>query len=135
MLPDCPAVNIEAITAVTSSPNCSCGPPAPADVTLCLQTGDWVEISFDVLQLLTGMRIAFSGGAEQNQVNVLLEYRDAQPDWHTINVTGSNRYAGGFPLVGQPSVLTYEILIYDICIATSELRPPMAETPGPTLPA
>ncbi len=86
---------------VTTSGSCACGTPTPDDLSLCLHTGEWIELSFDVLQLLTGMELIFSGTAPQAPLDILLEYRTRHHEWHTVNVTTSNddNTVEGFPLV------------------------------------
>ncbi len=121
----CPPVNPTAITMVTSSGSCSCGTPTPDDLTLCLQTGEWIEISFEVLQLLTGMELTFSGTEPHNPLVILLEYRIQHHELHTINITTSNSSgnAGGeFPLVRHQQVafllnLFINIFIYEVAIS------------------
>ncbi len=84
---------------MTSSGNCSRDSPTPESLNVCLQTGEWIDLTFDVLQFVTNMELTFSGETPQDPPDILLEYRDARPDWHTINVTAPSAERAGFPLV------------------------------------
>ncbi len=99
---DCPSVSTIVLTSIQCSSSCSCGAAAPGDTSLRLHAGEWVEISLDVLYLLTGIDIVYDGATNQTTTEIQLQHREGLNEWRIINFTTSaEMYGGAFPLVSN----------------------------------